>query len=224
MKTEDVTAKRASTEVESVSKKQKIEDEDDTSMEEEEEEESDSDNEGLWSVDAEDDDVVRSPTINYSNMQDPEPEWDKDSYDGYELEFDADGREGFSSDKAYAEFREYKTKAFQNRGFLEDPFRYIYPIIDLDDLWITTTKRQYLSNIASLCVKKLNEEKGSSVEVVSIVRGNKKTENGWKLYITFMAREYPNGPLVEYQAKAKDFAGGRKPPFPILCRPASTIS
>ncbi|KAH0888377.1 hypothetical protein HID58_050806 [Brassica napus] len=202
MKGDDVSVKRASTEVESdasVSKKPKIEDEDDTSMEEE----SDSDNEGLWSVDAEDDDDgVRSPTINYSNLQDPEPEWDKDSYDGYELEFDPDGREGFSSDKAYAEFRDYKTKAFENRGFLEDPFRSIYPIRDLDDLWTTTTKRQYLTDIASLCVKKLNEEKGMSVEVISIVRGNLKPGGGWKLYITFMAREYPDGPLVEYQAKA----------------------
>jgi len=62
------------------------------------------------------------------------------------------------------------------------------------------------------------------VEVVSIVRGNLKPGGGYKLYITFMAREYPDGPLVEYQAKAMDFAGGRKPPFPILCRPASSIS
>ncbi|CAN6975017.1 unnamed protein product [Brassica oleracea var. botrytis] len=224
MKGDDVSVKRASTEVESdasVSKKPKIEDEDDTSMEEE----SDSDNEGLWSVDAEDDDDgVRSPTINYSNLQDPEPEWDKDSYDGYELEFDPDGREGFSSDKAYAEFRDYKTKAFENRGFLEDPFRSIYPIRDLDDLWTTTTKRQYLTDIASLCVKKLNDEKGMSVEVVSIVRGNLKPGGGWKLYITFMAREYPDGPIVEYQAKAVDYAGHKIPPFPILCRPASSIS
>ncbi|KAG2334044.1 hypothetical protein Bca52824_005224 [Brassica carinata] len=212
MKPEDATAKRDSTEVESdssVSKSRK----------------SDSDNEGLWSVDEEEDDeVVRSPTINYSNLQDPEPEWDKDSYDGYELKFDPDGREGFSSDKAYAEFREYKTKAFKNRvKVLEDPFRSIYPIRDLDDLWTTTTKRQYLTDIASLCVKKLNEEKGSSVEVVSIVRANLKAGGGFKLYITFMAREYPDGPLVEYQAKAMDFAGGIKPPFPILCRPASSM-
>ncbi|KAL0672832.1 hypothetical protein Bca4012_000813 [Brassica carinata] len=225
MKPEDATAKRDSTEVESdssVSKKPKFEDEDDASMEYEE---SDSDNEGLWSVDEEEDDeVVRSPTINYSNLQDPEPEWDKDSYDGYELKFDPDGREGFSSDKAYAEFREYKTKAFKNRGFLEDPFRSIYPIRDLDDLWTTTTKRQYLTDIASLCVKKLNEEKGMSVEVVSIVRGNLKVGGGWKLYITFMAREYPGGPLLEYQTKAVDYAGHKIPPFPILCRPASSVS
>ncbi|CAH8381472.1 unnamed protein product [Eruca vesicaria subsp. sativa] len=216
-------AKRALTEVDSdssVSKKTKIEDQDETSMEEEEE--SESDNEGLWSVDG--DDGASSPTINYLNFQDPEPEWDKDSYDGYELEFDHDGRECFSSDKAYAEFREFKTKAFQNRGFLEDPYRSIFPIRDLDDLWTTTTKREYLTNIASVCVKKLNEQDTSKcVEVVSIVRGNLKPGGGWKLYITFMAREYPDGPLVEYQAKAMDFAGHKKPVFPILCRPASSM-
>ncbi|KAF2611461.1 hypothetical protein F2Q70_00007529 [Brassica cretica] len=84
------------------------------------------------------------------------------------------------------------------------------------------TSREYFADIASLCVKKLNEEKGTTVECVSIVRGNLKVGGGWKLYITFIAREYPNGPHVEYQAKAMDFGG--KPPFPILCRPASTIS
>ncbi|XP_018458864.1 uncharacterized protein LOC108829763 [Raphanus sativus] len=221
MNPEDAKAKRDSTEVESdssVSKKPKIEDEeDDTSMEEEEEEESD--NEGLWSTD--DDDVVRSPTINYSNYRDPDPVWDVDSYDEHELVFDADGREGFSSDKAYAEFREYKTMCFKNRGFLDDPFRSIYPMRNLDDLWTTMTKRQYLTDIASLCVKKLNEEQRLSVEVVSIVRGNLKPGDGWKLYITFMARESPGGPLIEYQAKALDFGG--KPPFPILCRRASSM-
>ena len=62
-----------------------------------------------------------------------------------------------------------------------------------------------------------------SVEVVSIVRGNLKPGGGWKLYITFMAREYPDGPIVEYQAKAVDYAGHKIPPFPILCRPASCM-
>ncbi|KAJ4908258.1 Cystatin/monellin superfamily protein [Raphanus sativus] len=223
MKSNDETAKRDSTEVESdssVSKKQEIEDEDEDDTGMEDEDEVDSNNPYLWSADEEDDD---SPTINYSNLQDPEPEWDKDSYDDHELVFDADGRKGFSSDKAYAEFREYKTMCFKNRGFIDDPFRSIYPIRDLDDLWTTTTNRQYLTDIASLCVKKLNEQNGSSVEVVSIVRGNLKPGGGWKLYITFMAREYPNGPPVEYQAKAMDFAGNKIPPFPILCRPASSM-
>ncbi|CAN6974991.1 unnamed protein product [Brassica oleracea var. botrytis] len=159
MLSDDSRAKRAATEEESdssVSKKPKIEDEDDTCMEDEDD--SDSNNPFLWSTDGENDD---SPTINYLNFQDPEPEWDKDSYDGYELEFDPDGREGFPDDKAYQDFRDYKTKAFKNRGFFEDPFRSIYPIIDLEDLWSDTTnvtRRQYLANIASLCVKKLNEQ------------------------------------------------------------------
>uniref|UniRef100_M4CQA0 Cystatin domain-containing protein n=1 Tax=Brassica campestris TaxID=3711 RepID=M4CQA0_BRACM len=228
MEGDDVSVKRASTEVESdssVSKKPKIEDEDDTNMEDESDSDS-TDSGRAWSVEAKDDDeeVVKPP--NYLNMQDPEPEWDKDSYDGYELVFDSDGREGFPNDEEYQEFREYKTKAWKNRGFLEDPFRSIYPILDLEDLWsdrVKVSRRQYLANIASLCVKKLNEEKGSSVEVVSIVRSNLKAGGGFKLYITFMAREHPDGPLVEYQAKAMDFAGGIKPPFPILCIPASSM-
>jgi len=58
------------------------------------------------------------------------------------------------------------------------------------------------------------------VEFVSFVRAT-TTGGGasWKVYITFMAREYPNGPLMEYQAKAMDFVGDRSP-VPILCRPA----
>ncbi|CAF2120015.1 unnamed protein product [Brassica napus] len=220
MEGDDVSVKRASTEVESdssVSKKPKIEDEDDTNMEDESDSDS-TDSGRAWSVEAKDDDeeVVKPP--NYLNMQDPVSEWDKDSYDGYELVFDSDGREGFPNDEEYEEFREYKTKAWKNRIHL--------PHLDLEDLWsdrVKVSRRQYLANIASLCVKKLNEEKGSSVEVVSIVRSNLKAGGGFKLYITFMAREHPDGPLVEYQAKAMDFAGGIKPPFPILCRPASSM-
>ncbi|KAL0843215.1 hypothetical protein Bca101_016460 [Brassica carinata] len=215
MKSDDETAKLASTDEET-----RVQDEEDTSMEEESE--SDTDSGRAWSVEVEDDEEVVKPP-NYLNMQDPEPEWDVDSYDGYECVFDADGREGFPNDEEYEDFRAYKIKAWKNRGFLEDPFRSVYSIINLDDLWLTTTKRQYLADIASLCVEKLNEEKGLSVEVVSIVRGNIKAGGGWKLYITFMAREHPDGPLMEYQAKAMDFAGGKKPPFPILCRPASSM-
>ncbi|KAL0843214.1 hypothetical protein Bca101_016459 [Brassica carinata] len=219
MKSDDETAKLASTEEET-----RVQDEEDTSMEEESE--SDTDSGRAWSVEVEDDEKVVKPP-NYLNMQDPEPEWDVDSYDGYECVFDPDGREGFPNDEEYEDFRAYKIKAWKNRGFLEDPFRSIYPIIDLEDIWsdrITVTRREHLANIASLCVKKLNEEKRTSVEVVSTVRGNMKPGGGYKLYITFMAREHPDGPLVEYQAKAMDFAGGRKPLIPILCRPASSIS
>lgn len=37
----------------------------------------------------------------------------------------------------------------------------------------------------------------------SIVRVNLTRVNGYKLYITFMARESPEGELVEYQAKTE---------------------
>ncbi|CAH8372555.1 unnamed protein product [Eruca vesicaria subsp. sativa] len=191
--------------------------------EEYEEDESDTDSGRAWSVDTEEDEgVVRPPRINYLSMQDPEPEWDVDSFDGYEC-YDSEDRKSFS-DEEYEEFRQFKIQAWKNRGFFEeDPFRFIFPLTDLEEPWIDMTTREYLAYIASLCVKKLNEEKGSTVEVVCIVRGNLKVGGGWKLYITFMAREFPSGPLVEYQAKAMDFAGGKKPPFPILCRPASSI-
>ncbi|KAL0672835.1 hypothetical protein Bca4012_000816 [Brassica carinata] len=187
MFSDSVTAKRSSTEEESdssVSKKLKVEDEDDTNMEDESD--SDTDSGRAWSVETEEDEgVVRPPRINYLNIQDPEPEWDKDSFDGYEC-YDPEDRKSFSNDEEYEEFREFKFQAWKN--------------------------------------KKLNEEKGTSVEFVSIVRGNLKAGGGWKLYITFMAREYPDGSLVEYQAKAMDFAGGVEPPFSILCRPAPTMS
>ena len=132
MLSDDLGTKRAATEEESdssVSKKPKIEDEDDTCMEDEGDSDSDSNNPFLWSTDEEKDD---SPTINYSNLQDPEPEWDKDSYDGYELEFDADGREGFPDDKAYQDFRDYKTKAFKSRVMLWFPLS-CYPHNEWND-------------------------------------------------------------------------------------------
>ncbi|XP_056853445.1 uncharacterized protein LOC130502680 [Raphanus sativus] len=213
MKSDDETAKLALMEEET-----RCEDEETTSMEDE----SDTDSGRAWSVDTEDDEVVRLPRINYLNMQDPEPEWDVDSFDGYEC-YDSEDRKSFSDEEEYEEFRVFKIQTWKNRGFFEkDPFRSIFPLTDLEEPWTTMTTREYFADIASLCVKKLNEEKGTTVEVVSIVRGNLKVGDGWKLYITFMAREYTNGPLVEYQAKAMDF--GAKPPFPILCRAASTIS
>uniref|UniRef100_A0A0D2ZY31 Uncharacterized protein n=1 Tax=Brassica oleracea var. oleracea TaxID=109376 RepID=A0A0D2ZY31_BRAOL len=95
------------------------------------------------------------------------------------------------------------TKSSANLSSRLGRIRSIFPLTDLEQRFRNMTTREYLTDIASLCVKKLNEE---------------------KLYITFMAREYPDGSLVEYQAKAMDFAGGVEPPFSILCRPAPTMS
>ena len=62
------------------------------------------------------------------------------------------------------------------------------------------------------------------MELVEIVRVIELGGATWNSYITFMAREYPNGPLVEYQAKVMSYVGQEKPPFPILCRPSPKLS
>ena len=85
----------------------------------------DSNNEGLWSVDEEDDDVERSPTINYSNMI--EPGWDVDSYDGYEC-YDSDDRKSFSYDEEYEEFREFKFQAWKNKVTYPILYPLSYPL------------------------------------------------------------------------------------------------
>lgn len=61
---------------------------------------------------------------------------------------------------------------------------------------------------------------GKTLELVNVLRATESGGSKWKLYITFMAREYHEGPLVEYQAKVIKFLGDLKPPFPILCRPS----
>ncbi|XP_010492645.1 PREDICTED: uncharacterized protein LOC104769999 [Camelina sativa] len=160
--------------------------------------------------------------IGLEDMEEPEPEWDVDSFDGREYESDAEIRDSFANENDYMEYREERIQALEDRGFLPDPFNYIGAIQNLDGpAYGNMTNREYLAGLASMCVKKLNEVKGKTVEFDSIVRATTNAGGAsWKLYITFMAREYPNGPLLEYQVKAMDFVGDSRPPFPILCRPA----
>ena len=56
-----------------------------------------------------------------------------------------------------------------------------------------------------------------------IVRAVIRMSIGVKAYITFMAKECPEGELVEYQAKAEIRVWQTKI-HPILCRPASSSS
>lgn len=56
------------------------------------------------------------------------------------------------------------------------------------------------------------------MELIEVVRGNYRGGARAKSYITFMAREKPNGTLVEYQAKCMDTLDRKS--HPILCRPA----
>ncbi|CAA7051538.1 unnamed protein product [Microthlaspi erraticum] len=159
----------------------------------------------------------------YVSRLDSEPEWDVDSYDGREYESDPEVRELFSDDEEYQEYSRSKREAFESKGFVCDPLSRNYPIKDehMEILVVSenVTVRQLMTDLANLCVKKFNEEKGKTVELVEIVRVIVTGGGTRKAYITFMARESLNGPLVEYQAKVVTYAGNWKPPFPIFCRP-----
>ncbi|CAN7140905.1 hypothetical protein BRARA_J01833 [Brassica rapa] len=152
---------------------------------------------------------------------DPMPEWDVDSYEGREYESDPDHRELFSDEERYEQYRLDKRKAFHSKGFIYIPLSGSYPIKDLEEIgYDNKTTREKMTNLTNLCIKKLNETKGKTVEFVHIVRVFKRWAAAWKSSITFMARESPNGPLVEYQAKVVTFPGDCKAPIPILCRPS----
>ncbi|CAH8358692.1 unnamed protein product [Eruca vesicaria subsp. sativa] len=151
---------------------------------------------------------------------DPMPEWDVDSYEGREYESDPDHSEMFSDDECYQQYRLNKREAFHNKGFIYEPMSGCYPLDDLEEIgYDNTTTREKKTKLANLCIKKLNETKGKTVELVNIVRVFVRWVAAWKTSITFMARESPNGPLVEYQAKVVTFPGDCKAPIPILCRP-----
>ncbi|KAL1188353.1 hypothetical protein V5N11_031728 [Cardamine amara subsp. amara] len=62
---------------------------------------------------------------------------------------------------------------------------------------------------------------GLNVEFVQVVRGYYLASPRSKSYITFVAKEKPDGPLVEYQAKCSMVTLDRKRQ-PILCRPTPT--
>ncbi|KAL1195437.1 hypothetical protein V5N11_030711 [Cardamine amara subsp. amara] len=187
------TAKQASmAEEESGSplmKKPKVEEEEDK----EEENEGGSDSDGNY---------VLCNHLWFKHVPEKEPEWDVDSYDGLEYKSDPEDRKIFSDEDEYQEYRRDKREMFNAKGFIPDYVKGIYCFGDLEhsagENW---TNRDELTRLASLCVKKLNEDKGKSVKVESIVRATVSGGARWKVYITFKAKEYENGPVVDYQAK-----------------------
>jgi len=109
--------------------------------------------------------------------------------------------------------------------------------------------RDFMAELANVCVKKHNETKvsekfcfvfflryefwfldlflsfiyfsqGTTLELVNVARVTARGAATWRLYITFMAREFSDGPLVEYQAKVIVFLGDEERPVPVLCRPS----
>ncbi|KAF8051888.1 hypothetical protein N665_1657s0008 [Sinapis alba] len=164
----------------------------------------------------------------YSERHVPElgckPQWDVDSYDGREYESDPEDSKLFSDEEEYENYRLERRRAFHSKGFIYEPLSGNYPIKDLEALvYDNVTNRELMTDLANLCVKKLNDTQEKTVELVEIVRVIVLGGGTRKAYITFMAREFFNGPLVEYQAKVVTYAKNLKPPFPILCRPTPPI-
>ncbi|XP_010464107.1 PREDICTED: uncharacterized protein LOC104744714 [Camelina sativa] len=162
-----------------------------------------------------------------------EPEWDVDSFDG--LEYDSSQEEDAMSDEELErKWRRFKRQLIQSKGFYVEPelipmysYSRINSVVSLElSAGGGQTYRDYFAERAINCVQKYNQENsaknGFNVEFVEVVRGTFRGGPKSKSYITFMAREKPDGPLVEYQCKAwSTFV--RHEHYPILCRPAPPI-
>ncbi|EOA21965.1 hypothetical protein CARUB_v10002464mg [Capsella rubella] len=159
-------------------------------------------------------------TADDDDMLEP-PEWDVDSFDDVEYYSSADpslssGEELSSVEvEALKNYNIVKRQVIDSKGFYVDPeLRLIYRFkgikhvsLDRHALW-GKNFREYWGEM--VC----------NVEFVEVVRGNYRGGPRAKSYITFMARETPNGPLVEYQAKCMVTLDGIT--HPILCRPSTT--
>ncbi|KAF8048112.1 hypothetical protein N665_2673s0003 [Sinapis alba] len=148
------------------------------------------------------------------------PEWDVDSFDGvvYTSSSEPD-RE--SMEKAINDYRIHKNQLITSKGFMLDPSlrpHYLYKRIRPVNFDNEKTFKAHGEEVASVCLERHNQDKGSNVEFVEVVRANYRGGPRPVSYITFMAREKPDGPLVEYQAKGMSTLDGKK--HPMLCRPA----
>ncbi|KAF8052691.1 hypothetical protein N665_1520s0009 [Sinapis alba] len=148
------------------------------------------------------------------------PEWDVDSFDGvvYTSSSEPD-RENM--EKAINDYRIYKNQIITSKGFMVDStlrphylYKRIFPLNFNDNGF----NRDYCEKMVSVCLERHNQDKGSNVEFVEVVRANYRGGPRPVSYITFMAREKPDGPLVEYQAKGMSTLDRKK--HPMLCRPA----
>ncbi|CAN7023390.1 unnamed protein product [Brassica oleracea var. botrytis] len=161
------------------------------------------------------------------------PEWDVDSFDGvvYTSSSEPDLPPRYqpyeNMENAKEHYRIYKKQLITSKGFMVDPslrpsdrYKGIKPVSFDDGGANPKTFRDYCEEMAIIWLERHNQDKDSNVEFVEVVRGNYRGGPRPKSYITFMAREKPDGPLVEYQAKA--MATLDRKFHPILCRPAPT--
>jgi cystatin-related protein len=127
--------------------------------------------------------------------------------------------------------RLYRPKMHKSKGFNDnvggDRYSgesiYFSPVnLDEELLFTQLTGREYMEKMADLALRKYNEVKGTNVTFGHIVRANLTRVDGYKSYITFMAREFPGGTLVEYQAKTERKVW-QKTAHAILCRPTPLL-
>ncbi|XP_048602216.1 uncharacterized protein LOC125580952 isoform X1 [Brassica napus] len=159
------------------------------------------------------------------SSRESEQAWDVDSFDEG-TDFKPPTKTA-PSEEEIEKMRLYRPQMYKNKGFFVDGevypgrLRYFSPV-DLDNQLYPTglTGRQYMENMVDVALNKYNEMKeGSKLTLESIVRANLSKVNGFKSYITFMAREIDNGDLVEYQAKVERKFWQRDY-HAILCRPS----
>ncbi|KAJ4914803.1 Cystatin/monellin superfamily protein [Raphanus sativus] len=167
----------------------------------------------------------------------PDEEEEKDSGESDQVwgvdSFDSDyvSPEESPSDSDEFELRRYLRHLYESNGFLLDkemmPKNLFqgYRRLNLDAVFKgpNITAREYMETMAQVAIDKYNQTENKTVTLDHIVRVVIMMIAGVKAYITFMARETPDGELVEYQAKAEIKAWQTKI-HPILCRPTSSSS
>ncbi|KAG7576168.1 Cystatin-related plant, partial [Arabidopsis thaliana x Arabidopsis arenosa] len=155
-----------------------------------------------------------------------EPEWDLDSFDC--LEYDSSEEEDeMSNEEDEQKWRRFKRQLIESKGFYVEPelmpmynYSRFKPVGDLErSAGHGQTYREFFAEMACLCLKTFNQYKGLNVEFVEVLRGAFTAGSKSKVYISFMAKEKPDWPLVEYQCKVCCTVV-RNVNYPILCRPA----
>ncbi|KAJ0266576.1 hypothetical protein HA466_0005570 [Hirschfeldia incana] len=162
-----------------------------------------------------------------------EPVWGYDSFEDRDYFSFSEGElaEDFSDQESLKPYLDYRRQIHLTRGFEVDPesipddmITGYFPI-DLNDTrfgWPKSpdgTARGYMERMVQMCLDKHNKTQVLDVKMDHVVRAIAMKSAGIKCYITFMAREIPTGPLVEYQAKT-EWKIRQVHTYPIFCRPS----
>lgn len=132
-----------------------------------------------------------------------EPEWDVDSFDGQEFKINPRIRKMYRTQQLYDEYYNNRLQAFKSK--VHCLFLYMF------NFFLLFSKKMDMDFVLVLYIF----SQGTTLELVKVVRATGSGVAKWKLYIRFMAREYHEGTLVEYQAKVIKFMGDFEPPFPV---------